>query len=70
MNPDSAYYYIHKAAKLEYAPSLVKLGDYYYSGYHIGKDIPKAKICYEKAAMKGNSQGFINLGLLYQNGHM
>jgi TPR repeat protein len=46
MNPDSAYYYIHKAAKLEYAPSLVKLGDYYYSGYHIPKDVPKAKICY------------------------
>lgn len=25
-------------------------------------------MCYEKAAAKGNSQGFINLGLLYQKG--
>jgi TPR repeat protein len=47
---------------------LVKLGDYYYSGYHVGKDLTKAKMCYEKAANKGNSQGFINLGLLYQKG--
>ena len=67
-NAESAYYYVHKAAKLDHTPSLIKLGDYYYSGFHIGKDITRAKMCYEKAAGKGNSQGFINLGLLYQKG--
>lgn len=68
INSEGAYYYIHKAAKRDHTPSLIKLGDYYYSGYHIGKDVAKAKMCYEKAAAKGNSQGFINLGLLYQKG--
>ena len=41
------------------------MGDYYYSGYYVQKDLTKAKSYYEKAASKGLSQGFINIGLMY-----
>jgi TPR repeat protein len=44
------------------------LGDYYYSGYQVNKNLHIAKNYYEKAALNGNSQGMINLGLMYQKG--
>lgn len=42
-NKDSSFYYISKSARLGFAPAMVKLGDYYYSGYHVDKDYEFAR---------------------------
>jgi len=34
-NPEIAYHFITRSAKLDYGPAQVKLGDYYYSGYFV-----------------------------------
>ena len=65
-NPEGAFHYISKAAHLGNDEAMVKLGDYYYSGYHTIKDLQKARQWYEKAAEQDNSQALINLGLLYE----
>jgi TPR repeat protein len=49
-NVESSFYYINTSARLEYPPAISKLGDFYYTGYGIKKDIDYAKMLYENAA--------------------
>ena len=65
---ESAFYYIEYAARLGYDPALTKLGDYYYSGFHVHKNLEFAKSLYEKAAQKNNSQALVNLGVMIEKG--
>jgi TPR repeat protein len=43
---------------------LTRLGDYYYSGYFVNKNYENAKILYEKAAERNDSQAYVNLALM------
>jgi TPR repeat protein len=47
---------------------LVKLGDYYYSGYFVDKNYEYAKKLYELAREKGNTQALLNIGLMKDKG--
>jgi TPR repeat protein len=38
-NKQMAYFYIEKSEKLNFAPATTKLGDYFYSGYYVKKDL-------------------------------
>ena len=53
---------------MEFPPALTRLGDYYYSGYYVDKNYDSAKILYEKAAERGDSQAFLNLALMQEKG--
>lgn len=48
-NKESSFYYIEKAARRNHPAALVKLGDYYYSGYFVDKNYEYAKKLYELA---------------------
>lgn len=52
INKQMAFFYIEKSEKLNFIPAITKLGDYYYSGYYVKKDLEKATKLYEKAAHK------------------
>ena len=52
-NKEASFHYISAAARLEYAPALTRLGDYYYSGFYVEKNLENAQLLYEKAADKG-----------------
>ena len=67
-NKQSSFHYVAAAARQEYPPALTRLGDYYYSGHYIDKNYDNAKILYEKAAQKGDSQAFLNLALMQEKG--
>lgn len=67
-NKESSFYYVESSARLEYPPAITKLGDYYYSGYHVGKNVEFAKSLYEKSAKKNDSQALVNLGVLIEKG--
>lgn len=67
-NKESSFYYISESARLGYAPAMTKLGDYYYSGYHVDKDYEFAQKLYQKAAEKSNSQALVNLGVMIEKG--
>jgi TPR repeat protein len=69
-NKEASFHYISAAARLEYPPALTRLGDYYYSGYFVGKNIENAKILYEKAGEKGDSQALLNLAIMHDKGLM
>lgn len=45
-NSESSLYYINNAARLDYAPAITKLGDYYYTGFGVKKDFQYAKMLY------------------------
>ena len=77
----SAFQYYRKGAKLDHVESLVKCGDFLYSGrgmpsFNIqqkpsicqDKDKIEALKCYKKAAEFGNVRGMNNCGLLYESG--
>jgi TPR repeat protein len=44
------------------------MGDYYYSGYYVDKSYESARILYERAAEKGDSQAYLNLALMEEKG--
>ena len=67
-NKEASFHYIASAARLDYPQALTRLGDYYYSGHHIEKNYEKARILYEKAAEKNESQAFLNLALMQEKG--
>lgn len=67
-NKESSFYYVNEAARMDYAPALTKLGDYYYSGYYVEKDLYFAQKLYEKAAEKNHSQAIVNLGVMVEKG--
>ena len=77
----SSFQYYRKAAKLDHVESLVKCGDFLYSGRglpsfntnhkpSIGqrRDKLEAFKCYKKASELGNPRGMNSLGLLYESG--
>ena len=77
----SAFQYYRRGAKLDHVESLVKCGDFLYSGKGIPtfnskqranivlkKDYVEAFKCYKKAADHGNSRGMNNCGLMYESG--
>ena len=66
-NKESSFYYVERAARMEYAPAITKLGDFYYSGYFITKDIEYAKKLYERSS-KSDPKAVINLGVLAEKG--
>ena len=47
---------------------MVKLGDYYYSGYFVEKNYEYAKKLYDMAREKGNTQAMLNIGLMKEKG--
>jgi TPR repeat protein len=69
-NKEASFHYIAAAARLEYPPALTRLGDYYYSGYFVGKNVENAKLLYEKAGEKGDSQALLNLAIMHDKGLM
>ena len=77
----SAFQYYRRGAKLDHVESLVKCGDFLYSGrgmpsFNAGqkpcitqkKDKIEAFKCYKKASDLGNPRGMNNLGLMYESG--
>lgn len=64
INKESSFYYVESAARLDYPPAVTKLGDFYYSGFHVHKNIDYAKMLYEKAAEKSEAKALVNLGIL------
>lgn len=77
----SAFHYYRKGAKLDHVESLVKCGDFLYSGrglpsfnasqtpsISVRKDRLEAFKCYKKASDMGNSRGMNNCGLMYEGG--
>lgn len=77
----SAFQYYRRGAKLDHVESLVKCGDFLYSGrgmpsFNTGqrasivqkKDLIEAFKCYKKASELGNARGMNNCGLMYENG--
>lgn len=63
-NKEASFHYVASAARLEYPPALTRLGDYYYSGHHVDKNLESARILYQKAAEHLDSQAFLNLALM------
>ncbi len=63
-NSELAYNYIKKSAHLKFLPAITKLGDYFYSGFYVNKNIPEAVQLYQMAATEGQSQAMLNLSLL------
>ena len=77
----SAFQYYRRGAKLEHVESLVKCGDFLYSGRGMPsfnssqkayipqrKDRIEAFKCYKKASDAGNPRGMNNCGLMYESG--
>ena len=77
----SAFQYYRRGAKLDHVESLVKCGDFLYSGrgmpsFNAGqrasivqkKDLIEAFKCYKKASELGNPRGMNNCGLMYESG--
>lgn len=77
----SAFQYYRKGAKLDHIESLVKCGDFLFSGrgmpsFNSGKqasivqrrDKFEAFKCYKKASDLGNPRGMNNCGLMYESG--
>ena len=77
----SAFQYYRRGAKLDHVESLVKCGDFLYSGrgmpsFNTGaqasitqrKDYVEAFKCYKKASDMGNPRGMNNCGLMYESG--
>ena len=67
-NKEASFHYIASSARLDYPPALTRLGDYYYSGYFVGKNLENARVLYEKAGEKGDSQALLNLAIMQENG--
>lgn len=67
-NREASFHYIASSAKLDYPPALTRLGDYYYSGYFVAKNLENAKLLYEKAGEKGDSQALLNLAIMQEKG--
>jgi TPR repeat protein len=67
-NTESCLYYIDTAARLEHPPAISKLGDFYYNGFGVKKDLDYAKVLYEKAAEKRDSKALISLGAMMEKG--
>lgn len=77
----SAFQYFRRAAKIGHVESLVKCGDYIYSGRGLpsfgrqaskmpvtAKDKQEAFKCYKKAASMGSARAMNNLGLMLEKG--
>ena len=79
----SAFQYYRKAAKLDHVESLVKCGDFIYSGVGMPgmgskanyqtsiknqSDKMEAFKCYKKASEQGNVRAMNNLGLMLERG--
>lgn len=45
--------YLEKAADGDYAPAMCELGDLYFTGKLVNKNITKAIACYKKALVNG-----------------
>lgn len=68
-NAALALIYWTRSAKQSNADSLVKMGDYYLSGFGTKLDVDKASTCYQSAAEGQHSaQAFWNLGWMHENG--
>ncbi|KAI4116556.1 MAG: hypothetical protein LQ345_003043 [Seirophora villosa] len=64
-----ALIYWTRSAKQSNIDSMVKMGDYYISGYGVEADMEKAATCYQTAAETHQSaQALWNLGWIHENG--
>lgn len=64
-----ALIYWTRSAKQFNIDSMVKMGDYYLSGYGVDSDLEKAATCYQTAAETHQSaQALWNLGWVHENG--
>lgn len=62
--------YLEKAADGDYAPAMCELGDLYFTGKLVNKNITKAIACYKKALVNGylSKTAAANLASCYQQG--
>lgn len=62
--------YLEKAADGDYAPAMCELGDLYFTGKLVNKNITKAIACYNKALVNGylSKTAAANLASCYQQG--
>ena len=62
--------YLEKAADGDYAPAMCELGDLYFTGKLVNKNITKAIACYNKALVNGylSKAAAANLASCYQQG--
>ena len=68
-NAALALIYWTRSAKQQNIDSMVKMGDYYLSGYGVEADMEKAATCYQTAAETHQSaQALWNLGWIHENG--
>ncbi|PGH28160.1 hypothetical protein AJ80_00050 [Polytolypa hystricis UAMH7299] len=69
-NAALALIYWTRSARQANIDSLVKMGDYYFSGYGTSNDLEKALTCYHSAAEgRHSAQAFWNLGWMHENGY-
>ncbi|KAI9817118.1 MAG: ERAD-associated protein [Pycnora praestabilis] len=68
-NAALALIYWTRSAKQSNVDSMVKMGDYYLSGYGIDADAERAAACYQAAAeFQQSAQALWNLGWMHENG--
>ena len=59
---------LRTAIEKGYSKAVTRLGDKFYSGEGIEKNLDKAFKCYHKAARMGDDEGKANVGLCYMKG--
>ena len=67
-NTEKALLWYRKAAELDNAEAMYKLGQCYKNGCGIEKNQDKALIWFEKAADRGHREAVFSIGLMYYNG--
>ena len=60
--------WLEKAAALDHAGAMAKLGFMYTDGLSVPQDFTRAFHWYEESARRGNVDGLYNLGIFYLNG--
>lgn len=65
---EQSLYWYTKAAKNDYLPAYVAIGNMYENGYGVDKDYEKALDYYLKAAQRGNTTGQFEVGRIYREG--
>lgn len=60
--------WLSKAAENEYGPAAEEVGDYYYNGQFVEKDLKKARHNYEIAAKEGMTKAMFALGVMNEEG--
>lgn len=68
MNYEQALKYYYKAANKGHSDAMLSIGNLYYNGFGVPKDLSEAKKWYELAAVYVNPVAMYNLGFMYEKG--